>query len=181
MTPAQTAELTLVKLTISAGRAVQKNELSKVDLAQKYLGLGVYSALCVVLLPVAGFFLTVFVSALASMIFSAKSRLIEDLSESPTFATPILLGLLTGFYLNRRKVYPADLFAWSLPAVWFACYFFAEGPSRFAWLLSPRGPDCGECLEKYLFPIPLLFSLAYSAAALAHKMGIAGRTVKPLP
>jgi hypothetical protein len=162
------------------GTSGTKNELSKVDSAQKYLGLGVYAALCVVLLPVAGFFLTVFVSALASMIFSAKSRLIDDLSGSPTFAIPILLGLLTGFYLNRRKVYPADLFAWSLPAIWFTCYFFAEGPSRFAWLFSPRGPECGECLEKYIFPIPLMFSLAYSTAALAQKIRMGG-TVKRLP
>jgi hypothetical protein len=163
------------------GTCDTKNESTKVDLAQKHLGLGVHAALCVVFLPITGFFLTVFVSALASMIFSAKARPLDDLSQSPAFAIPIALGLVTGFYLNRRKVYPADLFAWSLPAVWFACYFFAEGPSRFAWLLSPPGPDCGECLEKFFFPIPLMFSLAYSVAALAQKMRIAGRTVKPLP
>ena len=94
----------------------------------------------------------------------------EDLSESPTFAIPIALGLATGFYFNRKNVHLADLFAWSLPAAWFTWYFYTQGPSRLKLLFSPPGPDCGECLERIIFPIPLIFSVAYSAAALCQKL-----------
>jgi hypothetical protein len=152
------------------GNCGTKNEPPTVDLAQKYMGSVVYAALCLLFLPIGGLILTMLVSSLVSVIFHPNPKLMEDLSESPTFAIPIALGLATGFYLNRKNVHLADLFAWFLPTAWVAWYFYTEGPSRFKLLFSPPGPDCGECLERIIFPIPLIFSVAYSAAAFCQKL-----------
>jgi hypothetical protein len=166
----------------NCGTAVEETSLScgncgtriepppTVDLAQKYLGVGVYAVLCLFFLPVGGFILTSLVAFLMSVIFHPSAKLMNDLYASPTFAFPIVVGLASGFYLNRKNVHLADLFAWFLSTAWFAWYFYTEGPSQFRSLFSPPGPSCDECLEKVIFPIPLFFSFAYSAAALSQKL-----------
>jgi hypothetical protein len=164
------------------GNCGTQNGLPKVDLVQKYGGVGVYAFLCLCLLPVAGFILVIIiVSNLLSLIFHLNPKLVGDLTESPTFAIPIALGLAIGLYLNRKNVFLVDLFAWLLPAIWFICYFFIEGPRRFARLFSPPRPDCDECLLNDMFTIPLIFSAAYSIAALCQKLRLrAGKSFKTL-
>ena len=156
--------------SLFCGNCGTRIEPPAVDRAQKYLGLVVYAVLCLIFLPLAGFFLTGIVSSLMSVIFHPGTKLMNDLSASPTFAIPIVLGLRTGFFLNRKNVYLADLLAWFLPTARFAWYFYMEGPSNFSKLFAPPRPDCGECLERIIFPIPLIFSVAYSAAALSQKL-----------
>jgi hypothetical protein len=162
------------------GNCGTKNEPPTVDLAQKYMGSVVYAALCLLFLPIGGLILTMLVSSLVSVIFHPNPKLMDDLSASPYFALPIALGLATGFYLNRQNVRFGDLFAWFLPTAWVAWYFYTEGPSRFKLLFSPPGPDCGKgCLERIIFPIPLIFSVAYSAAAFCQKLRMgAGKIFK---
>jgi hypothetical protein len=159
----------LSKIDNFCGSCGSKNQPPAVDLAQKYMGSVVYAALCLLFLPIGGLIFDIVVSYVLG-IFHLNPKLVDNLSASPYFALPIALGLATGFYLNRQNVRFGDLFAWLAPAAWFTWYLFAGGLNRFEWLLSPRGPECGECLEQLFFPIPLMFSVAYSVAALCQKI-----------
>jgi zinc-ribbon domain len=177
MTPCPTCGTKLSETDNFCGECGRKTDRRKTNPIQKYLGLPGYALLILLLLPVAGFFATIVVSSLVSVIFHPNPKLMDDLSSGPTFAITIALGLAVGFYLNRRNIYVVDLFAWLAPAAWFTLYLCMYGPKSVAPFLK-RGPACGACAEQFVFPIPLMFCVAYSLAALCQKMRTTSKSSK---
>jgi hypothetical protein len=111
-----------------------------------------------------------------------NSTSIERLVGPPVFGLPILIGALSGYYINRRRFCWTAILAWIIPAsVFWLAYKDLTQPQNTnpqPWL-NLFGVDCGasECLYELLATTPLICSVAYGVTALALRL--LGKKVAP--
>jgi len=127
------------------------------------------------LVPVCGFVMSI-AASYALFIFGAAARL-ELRIFLETWVFPIFLGLFTGWTMNKKTSVPADLFPWVGPAILFIYTWFSFKPFDSTSKRGLFGNDCGgsECLSTAFITMPLLFSIAYSVAALYQRSKIWNR------
>lgn len=126
------------------------------------------------LVPVCGFVMSI-AAAYAFSIFGTARLELRIFLE--TWVFPILLGLFTGLKINKKTSVPADLFPWVGPAILFIYTWFSFKPFDSTSKRGLFGNDCGgsECLSTAFITMPLLFSIAYSVAALYQRSKIRNR------
>jgi hypothetical protein len=90
------------------------------------------------------------------------------LTELPGFPVQILLGIALGFLLARASLSRAALWVWVLPFL-FLCFgaAFVVHPvgSISAHLFGSACKPVEHCFDQFLFTLPFLASLAYTAGA----------------
>jgi hypothetical protein len=94
------------------------------------------------------------------------------LTETPFFPVQILLGLVSGFWLNRRFGHRVMLWTWTIPAlVLVAAILFlppdfssgqlTHGERFFGWSCLPQN----RCLDQLVVTLPFYSAAAYSLGA----------------
>ena len=129
-----------------------------------------------ILLPYASTLVFVLTGLVLAAVLPNSSP-IERLLGPPIFGLPILIGALSGYYINRRRFCWTAILAWIIPASFFLLAYKdltqPQNTSPQPWS-NLFGVDCGasECLYELLATTPLICSVAYGVTALAlHLLG----------
>jgi hypothetical protein len=125
--------------------------------------------------PIAGAILTILGGNLVGL-FASDGELIDKIMLAPTWVLPSSLGFLAGLYLTRKAFHRANLFVWLIPALlfvytWLSVAYSQNSRDSYELLL---GRNCGdnECLSELFVTMPLVFSIAFSAAAMFQKIRV---------
>jgi hypothetical protein len=130
-----------------------------------------------ILVPLAGFFLTIGVSYVLDIL---RIGSIETQNFLGMWIIPLLLGVAVGLLINYRKSVLADYFVWIGPALlvlqsWFA-FRHSNYPSRHGFVSLYCGQD-NDCPDSSPFTEVLLFSVFYSIATACRRWRDKERTI----
>jgi hypothetical protein len=133
-----------------------------------------------VLVPLAGFFLTIAVSYVLDIL---RIGSLETQNFLDMWIIPVLVGVAIGLLINYRQSVVADYFVWIGPALFVLQSWFASRHSDFGYRHGFISLYCGndnDCPDSLSFTQVLLFSVFYSIAT-ACRRGLDERKVSSKP
>jgi hypothetical protein len=136
-------------------------------------------------IPILGTLMAFGAALLFGFLGQAISKQVDFALSFPPWPLLLIIGVTVSIVRNRSSASPGALFAWVLPLVYFSAFakslWTAEVPNytRQGWDAMFAHTCGGEgCFDPILACVPLVFSLSYSATALALRYTLGPRLRK---